>query len=240
MPQGHLGRRHRRPERHRDVRGGAARAAVFGMSDGLVSNVSLVLGVAGGGVGGSTVRLAGLTGLLAGAVSMAVGEYVSMRAHGELLERELSIERDEITSDPEGEQMELALLYEQRGVSPDRARALASDMMRDPNLALEAHAREELGIDPDELGSPVGAAASSFGSFAIGAFIPLIPWFFGSGVAAGVISLALALIAAVLLGVAVARLSAHPPIPAALRQAGLLALACAVTWLLGRAVGVTV
>lgn len=210
------------------------------MSDGLVSNVSLVLGVAGGGVGGSTVRLAGLTGLLAGAVSMAVGEYVSMRAHGELLERELAIERDEISSDPEGEQMELALLYEQRGVSPDRARALASDMMRRPDLALEAHAREELGIDPDELGSPVAAATSSFGSFAIGAFIPIIPWFFGTGVAAGVVSLALALIAAVALGVAVARLSAHPALPAALRQAGLLALACAVTWLLGRAVGVTV
>src|SRR5262245_841680 len=142
MPRGHRGRLHRRPERHRDVRSGAARAAVFGMSDGLISNLSLVLGVAGGGVSAGTVRLAGLTGLLAGAVSMAVGEYVSMRAHADLLQRELDIERRELRADPTGEQLELALLYERRGVAPARAQLLARDMMRDPDLALEAHARE--------------------------------------------------------------------------------------------------
>ena len=210
------------------------------MSDGLVSNVSLILGMAGGGVAGTVVRLTGLTGLLAGAVSMAIGEYVSMSAHGEFLQHELDVERRELRADPSGEQLELALLYERRGVPPERAELLAHDMMRDPDLALEAHAREELGIDPDELGSPVRAAVASFLSFAVGALVPVLPWFAGEGTAAVVASLVLALLAAVALGAAVARMSGHSVRRAAVRQVVLVGVACAVTWLLGRAIGVTV
>ncbi len=210
------------------------------MSDGLVSNVSLVLGMAGGGVSSATVRLAGLTGLLAGAVSMAAGEYASMKAQSELLARELAVEREEIATDPQGELRELASLYERRGVAAERARQIASDMMRDPELALEAHAREELGIDPNELGAPLSAAGSSFAAFAVGATIPLLPWFASSGTLATLASVILALVVALVLGVVVARLSGRPPLRPALRQAGLAGAACAVTWLLGRAVGVTV
>src|SRR5213082_3615030 len=165
---------HRMPDRptmehhHRDIRGGTARAAVFGVSDGLVSNVSLVLGVAAGSHNAQgAVRLAGLAGLVAGAVSMAIGEYISMTAQAELFERELELERTEIRRRPESERRELAHIYRSRGVDPSTADELASQMMRDPDLALETHEREELGIDPGALGSPVGAAASSFVSFAI-------------------------------------------------------------------------
>src|SRR5437588_7489256 len=167
---------------HRDIRGGTARAAVFGVSDGLVSNVSLILGVAAGAHDlQGTVRLAGLAGLIAGAVSMAIGEYVSMTAQAELFERELELERHEIRRRPENERRELAHIYRARGVDPGTADELASQMMRDPDLALETHAREELGIDPNALGSPIGAAVSSFVAFAIGALAPLLPWLFGGG-----------------------------------------------------------
>src|SRR5438477_7131808 len=159
---------HRAPERptmehhHRDIRGGTARAAVFGVSDGLVSNVSLVLGVAAGShYAQGPVRLAGLAGLIAGAVSMAIGEYVSMTAQAELFQRELDLERREIKRVPEAERRELAHIYRSRGVEPDTADELASQVMRNPDLALETHAREELGIHPAALGSPIGAASSS-------------------------------------------------------------------------------
>src|SRR5438067_10047180 len=156
-----------RPEHHhRAIDRGTARAAVFGVSDGLVSNVSLILGVAGANPGAGFVRLAGLAGLISGAVSMAIGEYVSMKAQTELFERELELERREIHRRPENEQRELAHIYRSRGVEPSTADELASQMMRDPDLALETHAREELGIDPGALGSPVGAAVSSFFAFA--------------------------------------------------------------------------
>src|SRR5438105_8643997 len=167
---------------HRDIRGGTARAAVCGVSDGLVSNFSLILGVAAGSHNAQgAVRLAGLAGLVAGAVSMAIGEYISMTAQAELFERELELERIEIHRRPENERRELAHIYRSRGVDPGTADELASQMMRDPDLALETHAREELGIDPKALGSPIGAAASSFVSFALGAVVPLMPWFFGGG-----------------------------------------------------------
>src|SRR5438067_7026606 len=163
-----------RPEHHhRDIDRGTARAAVFGVSDGLVSNVSLILGVAGANPGAGVVRLAGLAGLISGAVSMAAGEYVSMKAQTELYERELALERRELHRNPHVETVELTQIYQSRGVDPDRARELAQEMMRDPELALETHAREELGIDPEALGSPVGAAVSSFVAFSIGALIPL-------------------------------------------------------------------
>ncbi|MEA2273221.1 MAG: vacuolar iron transporter family protein, partial [Solirubrobacteraceae bacterium] len=130
---------------HRNIQGGVARAAVFGISDGLVSNIALVLGVAGAGPAPSVVRLAGLVGLVGGAFSMAAGEYVSMRAQSELLEAELELERREIARRPDNEQRELAQIYRSRGVAPDVADRLAAEMMSDPQLALETHAREELG-----------------------------------------------------------------------------------------------
>jgi VIT1/CCC1 family predicted Fe2+/Mn2+ transporter len=182
---------------HRDIQGGAARAAVLGVSDGLVTNVSLILGVAGANPAPGTIRLAGLAGLLAGAFSMAAGEYVSMKAQTELLERELEMERVELRRAPDAERAELAQLYESRGVDPDVAGELAHEMMRTPELALETHAREELGVDPRSLGNPYQAAGASAASFGIGAVVPLMPWFFTHGTAAVLISIVLGAAAAV-------------------------------------------
>jgi VIT1/CCC1 family predicted Fe2+/Mn2+ transporter len=147
---------------HRNVTGGTARAAVFGVSDGLTTNVSLILGVAGAAanIGPAFVRLAGVAGLIGGAFSMAAGEYVSMKAQTELYERELELERRELHRNPHVETVELSQIYQSRGVDPDQARDLAEQMMRDPEMALRTHAREELGIDPDKLGSPTGASSS--------------------------------------------------------------------------------
>jgi len=160
---------------HRDVRSGGARAAVFGVSDGLVTNVSLILGVAGAHPGGSIVRLTGVAGLVAGAFSMAAGEYLSMQAQRELLQRELEVERQSLRRAPEAERRELTAIYERRGLDPGLAAELVDEVMRDPDVALETHAREELGIDPGSLGSPWRAAVSSFVTFAVGALLPLLP-----------------------------------------------------------------
>lgn len=223
---------------HRKVQGGAARAAVFGISDGLVSNVALILGVAGASTSGGLVRLAGLSGLVAGAFSMASGEYVSMRAQTELLERELEMERAEIARRPENERRELVQIYRSRGIDADLAEHLATEMHRTPQLALETHAREELGIDPDELGSPVAAAAWSFGSFATGAVLPLLPWFFTAGTGAVVASVVIGAVAAVLVGVALARVTKRPALRPAARQLFFATLSAAVAFLVGSAVGV--
>ena len=146
---------------HRDLSGGLERAAVFGASDGLVSNVSLILGVAAADPGARVVRLAGLAGLIAGAVSMAAGEYGSMKAQQELFERELELERIELRRNPHVEQVELSQIYQSRGLDPDMARDMAARMMSTPERALETHAREELGIDPESLGSPIGARCTA-------------------------------------------------------------------------------
>ena len=225
---------------HRNIQGGAARAAVFGVSDGLVSNLALVLGMAGAGPAPSVVRLAGLVGLLGGAFSMAAGEFVSMKAQKELLERELEIERVEIAHRPENEQRELAQIYRSRGVAADAADQLASQMMADPELALETHAREELGIDPGELGSPVQAAVSSFVAFAAGAVVPVVPWFFTGGGGAVVASIIAGVIAATVIGVLLARFTERPVLPAALRQVVIAALAAGVPYAIGSVVGVQV
>lgn len=224
---------------HRNVQGGAARAAVFGISDGLVSNVSLVLGVAGAHPVGGVVRLAGLAGLVGGAFSMAVGEYVSMRAQSELMERELELERTEIRRRPETERRELARIYESRGVDPVVAHDLATEMMRDPDIALDTHAREELGITPSSLGSPIQAAVSSFTSFALGALAPLLPWFFITGTAAILASVIIGIFAALAVGAALARFTGRAVVYSALRQLGISAVAAAVTYSIGRAVGVS-
>ncbi|MGI8686384.1 MAG: VIT1/CCC1 transporter family protein [Acidimicrobiales bacterium] len=223
---------------HRRIQGGAARAAVFGISDGLVSNVSLILGVAGANPAPGVVRLAGLAGLVGGAFSMAAGEYVSMKAQSELLERELDLERIEIRRRPENERRELAAIYRERGVAPDTADELATEMMRDPELALETHAREELGIDPNELGSPVGASLSSFFAFAFGAILPLVPWFFGKGTAATVASVVVGALAAVGIGVALSAFTGRSAVKSAVRQLLIATAAAGVTFAVGNAVGV--
>lgn len=224
---------------HRDVQGGVARAAVFGASDGLVSNVSLILGVAGADPGAGFVRLAGLAGLIAGAVSMAAGEYGSMKAQQELLERELAMERRELARNPHVETVELAQLYQSRGVDPELARQLAQGVMIDPETALRAHAREELGIDPDALGSPVRAALSSFVSFSGGALLPLLPWFFMTGTGAIVASVVLGVLGAAGLGIALAAFTMGSPVRLALRYVTIAVLAGAITYGIGAAVGVS-
>ncbi len=225
---------------HRNIQGGTARAAVFGVSDGLVSNLALVLGMAGASPAPGVVRLAGVVGLLGGAFSMAAGEYVSMKAQKELLERELEIERREIAHRPDNEQRELSAIYRSRGVASDVADRLAAEMMADPELALETHAREELGIDPGELGSPVRAAVTSFGSFAVGAIVPLLPWFFGAGMAAVVASIVFGVLAAVVVGSLLARFTERPVLPSAARQVAIAALAAGVPYAIGNMVGVAV
>jgi vacuolar iron transporter family protein len=225
---------------HRNIQGGAARAAVFGVSDGLVSNLALVLGMAGAGPAPGVVRLAGLVGLLGGAFSMAAGEYVSMKAQSELLQRELELERNEIARRPENERRELAQIYRSRGVESEVADRLATEMMADPDLALQTHAREELGIDPDELGAPLHAATSSFGAFAVGAVVPVLPWFFAAGTAAAVASIVVGAVAAIVIGVLLARYTERSIVPSAIRQLVIAALAAGVPFLIGNLVGVTV
>lgn len=225
---------------HRDIDRGMARAAVFGVSDGLVSNVSLILGVAGANPGAGVVRLAGLAGLIAGAVSMAAGEYISMRAQTELYERELELERRELRRNPHVETVELTQIYQSRGVDPDQARELAQQMMADPDIALQTHAREELGIDPAKLGSPAGAAVSSFVAFALGALVPLLPWFFGSGSAATITSVVLGVIASAVVGTLLARFTGRSVLFSAGRQVAIAAFAASITFLVGNVVGVGV
>ncbi len=216
-----------------------ARAAVFGASDGLVSNTSLILGVAGADPGAGFVRLAGLAGLIAGAVSMAAGEYGSMKAQQELLERELALERRELERNPHVETVELTELYQSRGLAPDLAKEMAEGVMTDPELALQVHAREELGIDPDALGSPVRAAISSFLSFSCGALLPLLPWFVGSGTAALVASVVLGVVGAAALGIALAQFTLGSPFRLALRYVAIAVVAGAITFGIGNAIGIS-
>ncbi len=225
---------------HRDVRGGAARAAVFGVSDGLVSNVGLILGVAGADPAPGVVRIAGLAGLVAGAISMAAGEFNSMRVQQELMLRELDMERIELRRNPHLETAELTQIYESRGMAPDLARSVASDVMRDEELALQTHAREELGIDPNELGSPHQAATSSFLAFTLGAVIPLVPWFFASHGGAIAASLVLAFLAAVAVGLATARFTERPPMRIVVRQVLFTLVPAALTFGIGNLVGAQV
>ncbi len=222
---------------HRNVQSGGVRAAVFGVSDGLVTNVSLILGVAGAHPGGGIVRLSGLAGLIAGAFSMAAGELVSMQAQRELLERELELEREALEQSPAAERRELAAIYERRGLSPAFAVQLVEMMMRDPKTALETHAREELGIDPASLGSPVTAAISSFATFALGALLPLIPWLVSRGNGALVASIVVGAAAAIGVGAVLGALTGRSSFKGAARQLVVAAVAAAVTYGIGRAVG---
>ena len=222
---------------HRNVSGGVARASIFGVSDGLVSNVSLILGVAGAGTSAAIVRTAGVAGLIAGAFSMAAGEYVSMQAQRELFERELAVERRELARHPHAETVELAHIYMARGIDPDTAREVAQEMMKDPETALEAHARDELGIDPSSLGSPIAAAGFSFLAFSLGAFIPLVPWIAGSGASAKIASMVVAAIAAAVVGVLLARFTGRSMWFSACRQVAIAAVAASVTYGVGVLLG---
>src|SRR5438552_10454896 len=229
----------RMAEHHRDIQGGTARAAVLGVSDGLISDVALILGVAGGSGAGARVRLAGLAGLIGGSVSMAAGEYISMKAQRELFERELAMEARELRRNPHYERQELAGIYEARGVEAGKADELAREMMRDPDIALQTHAREELGIDPTALGAPVRAAISSFVSFAVGAFVPLIPWLVAHGLAAKLATAALGLAASILVGIALARFTGRPRWRTVVRQLVFVAGPAAFAYGIGTAVGVS-
>jgi VIT1/CCC1 family predicted Fe2+/Mn2+ transporter len=226
--------------RHRDVQGGTARAAVFGVSDGLVSNVALILGIAGASTEGSLVRLAGLSGLLAGAISMAAGEWVSVRAHNELIERELEIERRSLAENPELEKRELAAIYRNRGVDPDHADQIAEVIMTDPDIALGVHAREELGVDPSGIGRPMFAAVASFCAFTVGALAPLVPWFFAEGSGATIASVLIGMIGAAIVGMALAVFTERSAVRTAIRQVLVAAGACTSTYLIGTALGVSI
>jgi VIT1/CCC1 family predicted Fe2+/Mn2+ transporter len=227
---------------HRDITGGTARAAVFGVSDGLVSNVSLILGVAGANTSASFVRLAGLAGLIAGACSMAVGEYLSVSAQVELAERELRLERHEIINRPAKETAELVALYESRGVRKEVAEEVATALMADTDQALEVHAREELGVDPENLGKPIRAAASSFVAFVTGALVPLLPWLRGGNRhsdAQVLISLALAAVAALAVGYTLARFTGRDRWRVATRQLLFATASAVIAYGVGAAVGVS-
>ena len=222
---------------HRNLQGGGPRAAVFGISDGLVSNVALILGMAGAHASAGAVRLAGVAGLIAGSFSMAAGEYISMRAQSELVLRELDVERQAIHHDPEVERKELAAIYESRGLESDLADELSARMMRDPEIALETHAREELGIDPASTGKPFEAAASSFVTFAVGAFVPLLPWLVSSGTRATVWSIVLGALGAFGVGAALSHFTGRSWLWSASRQLLILGVAAAVTYGIGHLVG---
>jgi VIT1/CCC1 family predicted Fe2+/Mn2+ transporter len=170
--------------RHRGVGGGNLRAAVFGVNDGLVSNTSLIMGIAGASSQSSLILTTGVAGLLAGALSMAAGEYVSMRSQREMYESQIALEKAELEEYPEEEIEELALIYNTRGMELEAARGFARELMRDPKHALNTLAREELGLNPDDLGSPWGAAVFSFLSFTAGALVPLLPFLFRPGAVA--------------------------------------------------------
>jgi len=227
-------------DHHRDIQGGGARAAVFGVSDGLVTNVSLILGFAGADAGPSVVRLAGISLLIAGAFSMASGEWNSMSAQRELLERELAMEKHEISHRPEGERRELVGIYVKRGIAPSVARTLADEMMRTPELALETHAREELGINPSSLGRPLQAAVSSFVTFALGALLPLLPWFVTRGTVAVLASVVLSALGALGAGLALAAFTQRSWLRSSARQLLMTALPAAVVYGVGALVGVSV
>ena len=220
---------------HRDVSGGWLRPTVFGAMDGLVTNVSLIAGVGAASVSRHFVILTGLAGLAAGAFSMAAGEYVSVSSQNELVGSEIRKERLELQNNPVAEQRELAAMFRARGVDPVVAREVAAQISRNPDHALNVHVREELGVDPHDLPSPLIAAGASLVSFSTGALVPLLPYL--AGAAYLWLTLALAALAAIIGGGAVARLTGRPLIVGAARQLFLGTLAAGLTFGIGHLVG---
>lgn len=233
------GRDPRVQTRHRDVQGGGTRAAVLGAGDGLLTNVSLVLGVAGASAGAATVRLAGVAGLLAGAFSMAAGELVSVRAQQELTERELQVERQELADEPEAERRELAGMFRARGLSAGDAEVVARILSTNDAIALDTHARMELGIDPDAAGAAERAAVLSFLAFAVGAVLPLAPWFVTRGLAAVIGSVVIGALAALGLGALIGASAGRSMPKTALRQLVVAAVAAGITYGVGHLFGVS-
>ncbi len=220
---------------------GALRAAIFGMNDGLVSNLSLIFGVAGSGVAGKVVVIAGFAGLLAGAFSMGAGEYVSMKVQREVYEQLIHKEAHEIATLPEEEQRELARLYEAKGIDPKTAEQISVALMKDPQVALATHAREELGIDIEGgLGSPWAAAGSSFVMFSIGAIVPLLPFLFTSGDTAVVVSAGISALTLFAVGGAMTILTGRGVLFSGARMLGIGVVAAAITYGVGSLVGVAV
>jgi VIT1/CCC1 family predicted Fe2+/Mn2+ transporter len=219
---------------------GSIRAAIFGMNDGLLSNLSLIVGVAGAGVEPRTVVVTGFAGLLAGAFSMAAGEYTSVASQRDLLARQVEMERREIAEAPEEEAAELALIFKQKGLSTEQASRTAAELLKNPESAADTLVREELGLDPTDLGSPMSAALSSFAMFAVGATIPIIPFLLATGTVAVASSAALAFLVLAGVGGLVGFLSGTSVVLSAGRMVGLAALAAGVTYAVGRAFGASV
>lgn len=227
--------------RHRSVGGNALRAAVLGSNDGLVSNLALVMGVAGASLPSQAVLISGLAGLLAGSASMALGEWLSVQSARELHQRQLDIERREIEEMPEEEEAELALIYQAKGLDEDEARKLAARIMRDPDLALDTMAREELGIDPAELGgSAWEAAITSFLLFAAGAVIPVVPFMFSSGIGAVAWSMGVSGIGLFGIGAGITLLTGRSVWRSGFRQMALGLMAAVITYGVGALLGAAV
>jgi VIT1/CCC1 family predicted Fe2+/Mn2+ transporter len=226
---------------HRSSRSGTLRAVIFGVSDGLVSNLALVMGVAGAaGDQGRFILLAGIAGLLAGSFSMAAGEYISMQSQRELFERQIALERAELAAMPEEEEAEMAAIYRAKGFPEHEAASIAARLFENPEKALDTLVREELGLDPDELGSPIGAATGSFVAFAVGAAVPVLPYLVTSGAPAFIGSLVLSLGALFAVGAAVSLLTGRSVLFSGFRQVLIGAAAAGVTFAVGSVIGVSV
>ena len=230
---------------HRVDTSGSVRAAIFGISDGLVSNTALVMGFAGTGTDNGVVLFAGVAGLLAGAFSMAAGEYVSVASQRDLFERELEMEARELREKPDEERKELELIYRAKGMDRATAKAAADRIFADPKAALDTLAREELGLNPDELGNPYKVALSSFAAFAIGAFVVVLPYLlaviwpslFGSDSVPLIIAITLSVMAMLVVGGLVGKFSGRGVARGAIRQFVVGALAAGVTFIIGRVIG---
>jgi VIT1/CCC1 family predicted Fe2+/Mn2+ transporter len=226
--------------RHRGGGGNALRAAVLGANDGLVSNASLVMGVAGAELSGQSILITGLAGLLAGSLSMALGEWLSVQSARELFERQIGIEREELLAAPEEEAEELALIYQAKGLDPEQAREFGKRLVQDHDAALDTLAREELGIDPAELGGSAWVAAiTSFLLFAAGAIIPVLPYFFAAGTTAVVSSIVLSVIGLFVIGAAITVITGRSALRSGLRQVLFGVAAAAITFGVGRLFGTT-
>jgi vacuolar iron transporter family protein len=227
---------------HRTGGGGTLRATVFGVSDGLVSNTALVMGFAGAQVDGEFVLLAGVAGLLAGAFSMGAGEYVSMRAQRELFERQIELERAELAEAPEEERAEISLIYQAKGLPAEEADAMADRIMEDPEVALDTLVREELGLDPGELGTPWGAALGSFAAFSAGAIVPVVPFLFAVDASTPYVAASAGMsgLAMFAVGAALTLFTGRSPLKSGGRQLGLGAAAAVATYVIGRIIGVSV
>jgi VIT1/CCC1 family predicted Fe2+/Mn2+ transporter len=221
-------------------RGGSLRAAVFGVNDGLVSNFSLVMGFAGAEAKPEYVLLAGVAGLLAGSFSMAAGEYVSMSAQRELFEQQIAMEKQELEMSPKEEEEELSLIYQAKGVPEKEAATLARRIIENPRTAIDTLAREELGLDPAELGSPWSAAASSFVAFVMGAFVPVLPYIFAAGAVAWIASALLSCCALFGIGALLSIFTARGPLFSGMRMLGIGLLASGITYTVGWLLGVSV